>query len=779
MKHGYRADIDGLRAIAVLSVVLYHLDFGIFHGGYFGVDIFFVISGFLITRIIRDELSAGTFSYLNFYERRTRRIFPSVLATLWLSLIGAGLLFAPPDLVNFANSLMSTMLFVSNVYFWQHIGYFTAAVDVKPLLHMWSLSVEEQFYFVWPFLLALLFKKTTRRISCAVIAFVFLASLAAAEYFGGVDPNGTFYLLPFRMFEFIVGGAMVWLVGHQPKHRSVNEILTLAGIAAMLFALLGQSGNLPFPSLYSLVPCIGAALVIYAGANARSRILIANRPMVYIGLISYQLYLVHWPLYVFYKYRLLSSITDADKFVLLALTFVFAIPMYHFLDKPLRRVGSRESLYNFATWMAALAVVLSLITLTIRLDKGWTWRIEERYRVLMNDPASFHRDQYGGAGFASRELQTLGAPNTKPSFIVFGDSFAAQYATGLDHLLKQNNKSALAIFQHSCVITPDVAPRNKSKIDDQCNGKWEEVAKLMIGNNLPIVVAHSWHTYNSAIADKQRNPVEFANSADYTRFMIGQIERIRQAAGADRRMILIGLAPGIGDQQGVIRCFSIPSIIPNKCASHVSMPATEMREGQEFNTAARIYASAHPNVTFLNARDVVCDAQQCWAISSGKLYYSDYIHFSIDGSVLFVNHFKDVFLGLADDSGAEPPMGPPPPEKTPNHVEPIAAPPLTAAPPIVIDETTRTPEGAVPVPIAPIPNSGMVYHPVAVEPKPGSIIVTEPTPKKAPPVQQAPAPAPVATPVEPPTPANVKTVPVAPIPGSPVVAKPIPADNTN
>ncbi len=648
MKHDYRADIDGLRAIAVLSVLLYHFDFGWLNGGFYGVDIFFVISGFLITRIIRDEVEAGSFRFANFYERRTRRILPSVLATLTLSLIGATLLFTPSDLVNAANALIASLWFVSNIYFWQHIGYFTGDVDVKPLLHMWSLSVEEQFYFIWPLALALLIRKTTRTIMYAVIAMLFIASLASAEFFRTTDPNATFYLLPFRIFEFIIGGAMVWAVAYTPTKRIISEILTVAGLALIAFAVIGSKATSQFPALTSLIPCIGAALIIFASKDCYSKTLISNRAIAYIGLISYQLYLVHWPLYVFYKYRLLEALDDWDKAILTLATFVIAIPMYYYIDKPLRAVRDTTALWRFGILMAIPALVLSLLAISIRMDNGWLWRIDERFRVLMSDPATFHSSQFGGAAFASRERQMLGTPNVAPSFIIFGDSFASQYAGALDKLLKENNKSAIGLFHAACVLTPDIAPRGRAAADEECNGKWDKALALMSGNNLPIVVAHSWHTYKTILADKNRNPIEPATDAEYNALMIGQIEKIRLAAGPYRHMVIIGIAPGMGDQQGVIRCLSVPTFISNACSEKVSLPASEMRAGTEFNALARAYAAQHPNLTFLNARDVVCNEVRCIAFEGSKMYYSDYMHFSFDGAWLFVNHFKDVFLGLQE-----------------------------------------------------------------------------------------------------------------------------------
>lgn len=647
MKHSYRADIDGLRAIAVLSVLLFHLDVPFFKGGYLGVDIFFVISGFLITRILRDEVWAGEFTYLNFYERRARRILPSALFILFLSVIGAALFFTPADMVNFGNSLMATLVFISNFYFWDHIGYFTGDAHVKPLLHMWSLSVEEQFYLIWPVLLAFLIPKTKNRILLIVMAVAGVASLAAAAYFNSIHPNATFYLLPFRLFEFLIGAGTVWLMAKPISKPIVNEILTVIGIVLIGISVTALIPVTAYPSLYTLVPCIGAAMVIYAAAQTRSRWLLANPVTVYIGLISYQLYLTHWPIYVFYKYRLLHALSDTDRLIIGVASVALAIPIYHLIDKPLRKVKTRAAMWRFFIAMGVVCVILAGVAVSIRASHGWPWRIEERFRTLITDPQAFHKAQYGGIAFMSDNVQTIGAAGTQPSFIIFGDSFSRQYAAGLDRLLKENNKSAIALWNAICLMTPDVSPVNRGPADEACNAQWDKVAALVAANpNLPIVVAHSWHTYKDISANKARQKYLFTSDTQYYQFMIYEIERIRVLAGENRKMVLIGVAPGMGDQQGIIRCFTMPTYLPNDCAASVSLPVSEMRQGLEFNQLADAYAKQHPNITFLNPRDVVCDDKTCWAFKGTELYYSDYIHFSVDGSWLFVNHFRDVFLGL-------------------------------------------------------------------------------------------------------------------------------------
>lgn len=657
MKHGYRPDIDGLRAIAVLSVLLFHLSVPGITGGYVGVDVFFVISGFLITRIIRDEAVAGTFSFANFYERRARRIFPSLIAVLALSFAGATLFFSAMDMIHFAKSLMSTILFVSNVYFWQSISYFTADVEVKPLLHMWSLSVEEQFYFIWPLLLLLFIRKLSGRGLYVMLGVLALASLAAAIALGDSDPDAAFYLLPTRVYEFIIGAAVVWLIAHQPKKRFLSDLLFLLGLGLIGYSLFFFTEQTPFPSYNALIPAVGAALVIYAGAGARSRILLSNPVMVYIGLISYQLYLVHWPAFVYFKYQTLSDISDMDKLVIAAITFVISIAIYHGIDKPLRKVKGHHEMLNFGIGCGVVAVILVvLITTILRFDPGWQWRIDERFRMLTKDTVQFHRMEYGGAAFGTDDVIRIGDKTAQPSYIIFGDSYAAQYAHGLDILLQKEKKMAYALFDHACMIAPDVSTFLRGVPDETCAKEYPKLLDLLQGNNLPVIMAHSWHTYIQQLGDKATGQqITFPTSEAYYNRLIESIEKVRQDAGMNRRFIIVSLLPGAKNQKNISRCFTVPQFIKSNCASHMLLDQSEAVDGLQFNSMIDAYAKDKPNVTIINPYEAFCDGKTCKVISDSKIFYSDGNHLSRDGSEFFMEHYAPFFSGLSPSMPANDP----------------------------------------------------------------------------------------------------------------------------
>ncbi len=398
----YQRHIDGLRAVAVLSVLAYHLGLPHARGGYVGVDVFFVISGYLITRLIVNELvETGGFSFKRFYIRRIRRLFPALLATLAASFIAAFILFSPPTFQNFSKELVASVLSFSNFLFWSQAGYFDTAAELKPLLHTWSLSVEEQFYLLWPITLVVLMRAFSRKVFWALVALGGSLSLLAnhpfaqgetgwisallpqaAEWFS--DSRATiFYLTPFRAFEFAIGALLVRLVPLLPARRLVHEGLMVCGLALILYSIVSFTDRILFPYYNALVPCLGAAFVILSDRSSIAGVIVRNRVAVGVGLISYSLYLVHWPLIVFYQYYAFAKPGNVEKAVLAAAAIALATIMYYHVETPFRRprtaaldpggAGNRR----FLTSCAGLAAGTCVIAATIWMSEGWAWRNPE------------------------------------------------------------------------------------------------------------------------------------------------------------------------------------------------------------------------------------------------------------------------------------------------------------------------------------------------------------------------------------------------------------------
>jgi peptidoglycan/LPS O-acetylase OafA/YrhL len=381
----YQPHIDGLRAVAVMAVILFHFGIPGLQGGYIGVDVFFVISGYLITKLILEEVrSTGSFRFWRFYARRIRRLFPALLATCLVTAIVAGLLFTPQMFADFGLSLTGAVLSFSNIVFWWESGYWDEASYLKPLLHTWSLGVEEQFYYIWPALMVLGPALGFRRAFLPILLAVGVASFAANLIWVGLefDPDYAatiFFWMPFRIFEFVLGAVGVF-AARWPKNALVQEAGMAAGLAMIVVSVVTFSDKLVFPSYYALLPCTGALLVIMSGEARFAGALVRNTVAIWIGLVSYSLYLVHWPVFVFYRYYTLKDPSGGMIAVLLLATFVLAYALHEWVEKPFYKRGAEKSPRAPAmaralipSSMAAMAI-LALLGLQIGTSDGWAWR---------------------------------------------------------------------------------------------------------------------------------------------------------------------------------------------------------------------------------------------------------------------------------------------------------------------------------------------------------------------------------------------------------------------
>ena len=425
----YRADIDGLRAIAVLGVVLFHFGVGSLPGGFVGVDIFFVISGYLITKLIVEDVERGQFSFRRFYIRRIRRLFPALIFTVTCSLLAAFFLFSPEQMTRLGTSIAAAVFSVSNVLFWSESGYFDASSHVKPLLHTWSLSVEEQFYLIWPFLLVWLMRFGRKAVIAALVV-LFAVSLggnvAAEEY-----RSALFYLSPFRFFEFALGAILVFIP--PARSNSLMEFSLALGLALICFAYLYFTEATLFPSYPALVPVFGACLAIYGGRALWTGYLLRNGVAAGIGLISYSLYLAHWPLLVFWQYVRIEQIGRNERVALLALTFAVALFMYRFIERPFRmRNGSGFSLFpkSFMGGAIVCAILISAGGIHASATHGWLWRLGAKDRLLREFVAGDRvvDAAYGGDGCAAP--CSTSDDDRAPDIIVIGDSHSRQYYLG-------------------------------------------------------------------------------------------------------------------------------------------------------------------------------------------------------------------------------------------------------------------------------------------------------------------------------------------------------------
>ena len=431
----YRGDIDGLRAIAVISVMMYHFSVWPFTGGFVGVDVFFVISGYLITGGILKENSHHDFSFSEFYTRRARRLFPALLSTIAISYAVAFLAFSPTDFEKMSASTVFALTGISNFYFWMSADYFDSASILKPLLHTWSLSVELQFYLVWPIAIILLAKLGRIAVATGVILLTaagFALSLYAIMY----DSTGAYYLTQYRFWEFAAGGLAFLFRRSDFFNRlsSLHGLICLMGIALVLYPVFTYSTSTTFPGLNAIMPVIGSMMIILSGDRTLGGNVLASRPASYIGEISYSLYLVHWPVVVFSQYILVKEFSGASGLLLIAASFVLAIPMHRFIEKPLRKPDALKlSGAAFCLSCSGIAMAFMVPASTSWADKGWVWRLPEQIQKI-NSLDITSMQQYVASTENVLKAHSDFANNGKPRLLIIGDSQSAD----ISNIMKEN-----------------------------------------------------------------------------------------------------------------------------------------------------------------------------------------------------------------------------------------------------------------------------------------------------------------------------------------------------
>lgn len=336
----YRPEIDGLRAVAVLPVILFHAGIAGFEGGFVGVDVFFVISGYLITSIIINELQKQRFTISNFYERRARRILPALFVVLVATIPPAWTLFTQTAMENYSESLIATLLFGSNFYFWLDSGYFAGPAELKPLLHTWSLSIEEQFYVFFPLLLAFVWRFRAKNI-ILLLALAGLTSLLASQWAAYHKEVANFFLLPTRAWELLLGACVALVTPSAPgktSHGLPKNVVSLVGLVLIAIAVTSYSPETPFPGFYALLPTLGTALILlYGNQTTLTGRLLAAKPLVGIGLISYSAYLWHQPIFAYTKYVAFPKPSIALMLALSVLSLGLAYVTWRFVEIPFRK----------------------------------------------------------------------------------------------------------------------------------------------------------------------------------------------------------------------------------------------------------------------------------------------------------------------------------------------------------------------------------------------------------------------------------------------------------
>ncbi|WP_116472405.1 acyltransferase family protein [Zobellella maritima] len=458
----YRPEIDGLRTIAVMLVILHHLELGALPGGYVGVDVFFVISGYLITSIIYYEINSKRFSVVEFYKRRITRLGPAYFLVISATSIATFIYMLPAEMLNYGESVIYSTFFMANFYMWNEVGgYFGAQSEVVPLLHLWSLAVEEQFYIFWPVALLLTQRLFGVRAVFMLVAVGILSGIFISEWGVNNYRAAAYYLLPTRFFELLVG-AFVALLPSINKKSVTTEIFSIVGALFIVYSAFFFSKGQFFPGVSALVPTLGAALIIYFlnDSGILGRIL-SNCVMVYIGKISYPAYLWHWPIIAFLNLNLVT-IDLYTGFCVLVVTFFLSSITYHYVETPFRRAVSHSYKRVFGAGFVLPSVAAALLVFSIFGSAGFPGRFDVSINKKSEALQSYSNKIRGRCNEGSidnplsEDLCVLGEAGGEVDFLLIGDSHANHFTGMIDVLAKGAGVRGYDITQSNTIYLPDV-----------------------------------------------------------------------------------------------------------------------------------------------------------------------------------------------------------------------------------------------------------------------------------------------------------------------------------
>jgi peptidoglycan/LPS O-acetylase OafA/YrhL len=437
----YRADIDGLRAIAILGVVFFHFNIYPFYGGYLGVDVFLVISGYLIASFILPKLKNNSFNFFEFFLRRIKRLLPTYYITLVLSFVLAYFVFEPDIFNKFAKSSISSMFFVSNFFFWKNSGYWDES-NTNPLLHTWTLSLEWQFYFFISifFYLGWRFFKNYLKI---LLLIIFVLSLALSILY--IGRNVSFFLIPFRLFEFAIG-SFIFLMEKKIKLFENNKnIISFFGFFLIIFSFINFNSASNVPGYISLIPCFGTAIILYQN-NSYLHCILRNKSIVYIGLISYSLYLFHWPIITYYNSFYIAELRYEIKILLLIFSLILSAINYELIEKKIRKLSLKSISLNSFFLLATVLISLFVLNFLIIKNNGLPNRISHEKIEFIN---SFKDEKRIRHNFLENNIDLKFDVSSKTKILVLGDSHGEDMFMAIKKNISNKQKLDVEYFEYS------------------------------------------------------------------------------------------------------------------------------------------------------------------------------------------------------------------------------------------------------------------------------------------------------------------------------------------
>jgi peptidoglycan/LPS O-acetylase OafA/YrhL len=651
----YRPDIDGLRAIAVVPVVLYHYGVPGFTGGFVGVDVFFVISGYLITALIAGEIATGEFSVLKFYERRVRRIFPALFAMIAAATIAAAILFFPGDLMRFAESVAATTIFGSNFDFWLQSGYFDASADVKPLLHTWSLAVEEQYYVVFPALLWLM-RRSGRAALLALVGGLAVVSFVLSVWCVRAYPDAAFYLAPYRTWELMLGALLALGAVPAPKSPWARDMLGIVGLWAIAWAIFTFTAHTPFPGENALFPCVGAGLLILSGEREGGTItrLLSLKPIVFIGLVSYSLYLWHWPVHVFATYASPAPLSAVAIVALITLSFALGVLSWRYVERPFRagrHLFTRGRLFA----LAAIAMTASVaVAGTLYGLNGLPQRFPEKVQRILAEASDFEPRRHGCFNRTPEQVArgafcTIGdAKAAKATFLLWGDSHADALLPAIDAAAARAGRKGYFIGHGRCPPILSLMLTDEPTL--RCARLNEGASKVARSPAIAtVILAARWAYYDRGSgygldASETRHLIDLApgapkkesQSAAFAR-MLERTVRILTAMG--KKVVLVAPVPEVG----VPVPETLARIALQGRHDDIRPTVAAYRARQADVLADLAYLQVKYGATVVHPAGFLCAGGRCAVEKDGRPLYVDHHHLSVYGAMQISGLFAGIF----------------------------------------------------------------------------------------------------------------------------------------
>lgn len=635
----YVPEIDGLRAIAVLLVVFYHLKIPYFSGGFLGVDIFFVISGYLITQIVNQDLDNNNFSFSKFLIKRIKRLFPGLLSVLIIVIVASFFILSPTDYVKISKSALSSFFFISNIYYWSESNYFDQINEFKSLVHTWSLGIEMSFYLLIPFILIFL-KKFNKKIILSLISFFLVTTIIICFYLNSKGPvieniafneilygkyisDTLFYLIPFRLYEFFFGVSLYYL----PKSnfvKSQKQSFFILGIILIIISLILIKPNLELQIIYTIPCLIGSAMIIYFRDAEYLNLILRNKILVFLGLISYSLYLIHWPIITLYKYVKVEKLIVSEKVIVLLLSILLSFISLKIIEKPFRSKLNRIKIFT----LAILSIIFIYFTNLIILNDGFVNRLSDEqkkvffYEKKIDQPCKkvFSKNE------KVKEKICLAGNETNLDILMLGDSNNMMWFEPFKNLSKEKNLNVSA-YKNICKVFPNESIKDCSEIESDT-----EI----------LVLGHTWFRYQEETnLDKQAiNWIKNINDIKFNK----NFKNVK-------KILVFGQIPFLkSDNLNYQSCYLKPKKFSNnqKCDSFYEKQIANkkfFKETKVLNEKLNFYGkkiiSQNFEFLFIDPIKSLCQDGLCKQINNNKILFRNNNHISNYGSQYIYNLNKE------------------------------------------------------------------------------------------------------------------------------------------